>query len=447
MSRPYPRIRKPRVAFATMLACLLAACNPFGGSDDDGPRLPGERISVLELERTLEADPRIADLDVGLPRPYANPEWPQAGGYANHAMHHLALGESISRAWRADVGRGSDKDSRILASPVAAEGLVFAMDARAKVSAFDATNGRRRWRVSLEPEDEDEEEIGGGLAYDEGRVFVATAVGDVYALEATSGKILWRQPIGIPVRAQPAAAAGRVFVVSYDNQLHTLAAADGRILWTHLGVAEIAGLVGGASPAIDGNTVVVPYSSGEIFALRVDNGTVAWSDSLTRASRQTGLGVINDINGAPVIDRGIVYAVGYSGRTVAIDLRSGQRIWDRDISGAHTPWIAGEFIFLLTADNQLVALSRREGRIRWVRVLARFEDEEDQEDPIYWSGPVLAGDRLIVVSSHGESMTISPYTGEILGRLEISDGTFVAPIVADNTLYVLTEDARLTAWR
>ena len=90
-------------------------------------------------------------------------------------------------------------------------------------------------------------------------------------------------------------------------------------------------------------------------------------------------------------------------------------------------------------------MSQRDGRIRWIQQLPRFEDEEDRDGPITWSGPVLAGDRLILASSLGEAVSLSPYTGEVLGRVELPDGVYLPPIVANETLYVLTDSADLVA--
>jgi hypothetical protein len=44
-------------------------------------------------------------------------------------------------------------------------------------------------------------------------------------------------------------------------------------------------------------------------------------------------------------------------------------------------------------------------------------------------------------------MTVSPYTGEPLGRMEVPDGITMPPIVADGTIYFLTDDAELIAYR
>ena len=149
----------------------------------------------------------------------------------------------------------------------------------------------------------------------------------------------------------------------------------------------------------------------------------------------------------PVIDRGTVYAISHSGRMVAIDLRSGTRVWEKPIGGVEMPWVAGEFIFLVTNESQLVCLTRRGGRVRWVRDLPQFEEPDDLDDPIKWSGPTLAGDRLIITGSHGEAWSVSPYTGKVLGRVDLSEEIFLPPVVADGTLYFLTEDGDLIAMR
>jgi outer membrane protein assembly factor BamB len=154
-----------------------------------------------------------------------------------------------------------------------------------------------------------------------------------------------------------------------------------------------------------------------------------------------------DIRSQPVIDRGRVYAISHSGRMVAIDLRSGERVWEQEIGSTNIPWVAGDFIYVLANNGSLICLTRRDGRVRWLQELPRYENVEKKRGPLQWTGPVLAGDRLIVLASNGEALSISPYTGDPLGRIEMPDGSYIAPIVADNTLYVLTNDADLVAMR
>ncbi len=450
MAAPITAVRP--LALAVVLLAGLGGCGDtlrsILGTDKDDAPIPGERISVLTLQRTLEPDPRLADLAVKLPPPRANGEWPQAGGNPNHAMHHVEIGEALRTSWRVGIGAGSSEGSRLLASPVVAAGKVFVLDAKGRLSALDAEGGRRLWRRDLRPEGEEAESaLGGGLAYEDSVLYVASGFGEVVAVAAESGEELWRRRIGIPMRAAPTVSGGRVFVVSHDNQLHALSAANGEPLWSHAGIAEDAGLLGGASPAVEGGIVIAPYSSGELFALRVENGRVVWSDTLSRSARLTPLASLSDIIGRPVIDGGQVIAISHSGRLAAIDLRSGARVWERNIAGVESPWVAGDFVYLVTTDAEVLCLSRRDGRIRWVRALQRYEDEEDKEDPIRWAGPVLAGERLIVVSSHGRALILSPYNGEVTSEFRLSDDAFVSPVVAAGTLYVLTDDGELTAFR
>jgi len=425
---------------------LLAACDTFLGSPEDPP-LPGERVSVLRLDRTLVADPSISDLRVRLPRPYENAAWPQAGGDPSHAMYHLALPDSLSVQWSADAGEAASDDQRLLSEPVVAGGRVYAMDAASHVSAFDAGSGDRVWRVDLTPEDEDDDLFGGGLAVDGDRLYVTTPFARVFALDAATGAVAWESPVPAPMRTSPTVNDGRVFALTIDNELVALAADDGRRLWSHQGVAEAAGLLGGGAPAVAGNTVIVGFSSGEIFALRAETGRVLWSENMAGVQRSDALSTLADIRGRAVIDRDLVIAVSHSGLLAAIDLRRGNRAWDRDIGGSQSPWVAGDFVYVLDNNGELICLTRDDGRIRWIQSLPLWEDEENKEDQIFWAGPVLAGDRLIVVGTTGQALSLSPYTGEILGAIELPSAAHLPPVVANGTLYFLADDAQLVALR
>jgi outer membrane protein assembly factor BamB len=429
---------------ALLLVGLLGGCSWFSS---DKPPLPGERISVLSLDRQLEPDPAVAKIAISLPKPVVNPDWPQPGGYPNHAMQHLALPATLKQAWTVSVGEGSSRYTQVLAQPIVVDGRVYAMDGGSQVSAFDAANGNLIWQVDVKPSDDHGNGFGGGVAFWKGRLFVATGYARVAALDPKNGKVIWKSGVGAPVRSGPTVSDGRVYAVTVENELVALAADDGRRLWSHNGIPETAGLVGSASPAVEGEVVVVGYSSGEIFALTVENGRALWSDSLASARAVDAVSALADIRGRPVIDRGRVFAVSHSGRMAAIDLRSGDRVWEQDIGSAHGVWVAGDYVFVLSNDNELVCLTRNDGKVRWLRQLPSYEDEKKKKDPIAWTGPILGGDRLIVLSSDGWALSVSPYTGEPLGREEMPGNAFVDPVIANNTLYILTDNGELSAYR
>jgi outer membrane protein assembly factor BamB len=430
------------------IALLLGACSGDGwfGGDAEVP-LPGERVAVMLLERQLTADPSLADLPIRLPPPVVNPEWPQSGGVPNHAMHHLAANDDLKLVWSADIGSGSSGDSQLLARPVVADGRIYTMDAEGVISAFNADDGQRLWQVAPEGLDSDGL-LGGGLAYDSGWLFATLSSGEVLGLNATNGNEIWRQSLALPLRAAPTVSQGRLIVVSADNQLYALDGQTGRPTWRHAGFFEGTGLLGGPSPAISDGIVVVPYSSAEVFGLRLDNGRPLWSDTVQRPRRTEALAQINDIDGDPVIEGDLVYVTGYGGQMAAIELRRGVRVWDLDLGSTQAPWLAGDFIYLLTTRDEVVCLLRENGRIRWVSPLPRLTDPEDPTStPIAWTGPLLVGDRLLIAGSNRQALTMSPYNGEILGRLDLAGPVLIPPVAAGGMVYILSEDAQLLAYR
>ncbi|MEI6985152.1 MAG: PQQ-binding-like beta-propeller repeat protein [Rhodospirillaceae bacterium] len=428
----------------TLAGCGIA--NWFG--DADKPTLPGQRISVMQLDSKAAADPSLASVPISLPPTVLNEKWPQAGGNPDHVMGNLALSASPVEAWHASIGSGSGSRLRLLSRPVIAQGRIIALDAESGLTALEESSGQKLWQIDLKPEDTRGSSFGGGVAFGEDYVFAATGYAEVIALRPADGSIVWRKRIAGPARGAPTVIKGRVFAQTLDNQTFALSAKDGEILWSHTGILEAAGLLGSVSPAANSAIVVAPYSSGELFALRIENGRPLWQDNLTAIRRSGALSGLADIRGLPVIDHGLVLAVSHSGRTVAIDERTGARVWDQEVGGVDTPWSAGDLIYVLSNDSELVALMRRTGRIRWVAPLQRTEDPSDKKSTaLIWTGPVMAGDRLWLTGSIGELVGVSPLTGEVVNQIKLSDRTMLPPIVANGTLFVLTDNGTLYAYR
>ncbi|HEY0107144.1 MAG TPA: PQQ-binding-like beta-propeller repeat protein [Rhizomicrobium sp.] len=463
-------VRVRGIAVVVTLALLAAGCDTVtdtvGGwfqGNGHKSKLRGERISVMTSEESLHIDPTLKAVPVLLPPPYKNNEWPEPGGYASNAMYHLEAGGPLRQVWEQDAGKGSDASSRLTAEPVIADGRIYVLDAAAHVFAFEAANGNPLWDRSIAPVERDinwlnmwgllgagnkidpSKGFGGGVAYDDGKLFVTSGFGQVVALEARTGKRLWTQDLNIPIVNAPTANGGRVFVSTQENHFYALAQSDGRRLWDHQGISESAGILQSTSAAVAGEYVMAPYSSGEIYALRVENGRPAWNDMLTHSGVATALSELDDIAGRPVVDRDVVFAISHSGVMAAISLNTGERLWERDIGGIQTPWAAGDYVYVLTSDEQIICLTRKEGKVKWIHQLQRWDNPDDKSGAITWAGPVLVSDRLVVVSSKGFAAAVSPYTGELMAKTEIPAGTLIPPVVANGFLYLYTSDAQLVA--
>ncbi len=438
-----------RGALALLLVGALAGCDTLG-LNKEKPATPtvGNRSPILSRIATEAlVDPALAGTAIVLPAPVANPDWPQAGGNAAKAPGHLQLSATPTRAWTATIA-GNSARRRLAAAPVVGGGGLFAVDTEGVIHAFDAATGARRWTNRVEvSRDLRAVTFGGGATYFDGRVYAAAGTGDVVALDAQTGAEVWRvRPAG-PLRGAPTVAYNSVYVMTQDNQIFSLATADGSIIWREAAASGQSGVFGVAAPAAGQQTIISGYSTGEVVAYRYENGQNLWSDALARTSISTEVGALTDVDADPIIDGGRVYALGQGGRMAAYELLNGQRVWELNLAGISTPALAGDWLFTLTDDSRLLAIARSTGRIRWITQLEHWRNPRTRTGPVFWTGPVLGSNRLWVASTRGEVQSIDVATGQATPLTRLGGSVSLAPLIAGQTLYILDDTGRITAWR
>jgi outer membrane protein assembly factor BamB len=441
------KFKQVRAAVLLTLAITASGCSLFHKSKRTTPVL-GERIAVLTTEADVKVDPATAALPMSLPAPTVNGEWSQSGGNASKSMGQLALGDSPAQAWAISVGQGSTPKERLAAGPRVAGGRVYVMDSTGTVRAFDAQTGGAVWRAQFGYEKGNEAELfGGGIAVGNGRVYATNGLGYVAALDAATGAVAWQVHPGGPLRGSPTVTGDTVYVISQDNQIYSLKAGDGSTNWSQAGSLEIAGIFGTAAPAFAQGTVVAGFSSGELNAYRYENGRPLWQDVLAPTSIRTSVASLTDVNADPVVDSGQVIAIGAGGRMVGMELITGQRLWENNLAGISTPWVAGDWVFVVTTDGRLVALARASGKVRWITQLPAFRKPKKKVGPIEYTGPLLAGNRLILANTSGGLIFVDPATGAVQSQTNIGASVSVSPVIANSTLYVLDDNGRLHAFR
>ncbi|MET1754992.1 PQQ-binding-like beta-propeller repeat protein [Novosphingobium sp. RD2P27] len=434
---------------ALALALGTSGCGIFRGKGD-ASKTPtvGDRVPILSrIESGAKVAPELADVAVILPPQEVNSEWAQAGGTASKAYGHLALGDSPTRLWTANVA-GSSNKRRLAAAPVIGDGRLYVYDTSGVVTAFNADTGAKLWSKALGADGENENAIfGGGVSYDAGNVYVTTGLGEVAALSAADGAEKWRVKPAGPLRGSPTIGFNAIYVMTQDNQIVALDAADGKQLWNESASVSQAGVFGVAAPAAGQGTIVAGYSSGELVAYRYENGRQLWSDALARTSISTEVGSLTDVDADPIIDRGRVFALGQGGRMAAYELVTGQRVWELNLAGISTPAVAGDWVFTLTDRGQLLAIARSTGKVRWLNELQRYRNAEKRKGPIFWVGPVLAGNRLWVANSEGQLSYANPADGTLMPYAELKGSISLPPVVANQTLYLLDDSGTITAYR
>ena len=454
MRRSAQRILAAMLAIGLITGAAAPASALFGlGHHKDGKHkkgttpIHGKRIPILISEKGALPDPTLANVPVVVPEIGQNQDWPQPGGSPSKANDPLALGATLKPVWTKRIV-GNTYNERLADAPVVVAGKLYIMDVHAKVTAFDIKTGNQLWVADFGAFEGKFVVYGGGVSVDGDMVFATNGMGDVGALSAATGKLIWKKRPAGPLRGAPSSGGnGDIYITTQDNQLIAVKAVDGTVDWSASASLESAGVFGTAAPAIGQGSVVEGFSSGELNAYRYENGRALWGDVLAKTSISTSVGALTDIDADPVISQGKVYAIGAGGRMVSVDLLSGQRQWELNISGLSTPWVAGEWIFVLTDDANLHCIARGTGKIRWTLKLPKTVKNKPDGEPLRYFGPILAGGRLLFTSSDGLIGEVNPATGDLTKWTHMYGANSLPPVVADNMLFTLDNLGRLTAWK
>ena len=475
-----------KAALVVGLVASLTACAqarrvlPFGLGRDDAPQATaseGQRISILSFEQQLAPAAGLAGRDFFLPGPVAANAWPLPGGNAENSIEHVIAAPEFTVGWRRKIGAGSSRDRQVMSPVVADGGKVFVMDGESTVTAVDAATGAVVWKADVKPTGREASGgvsafglpipfvtegggalsggFGGGVAVGGGKVFVASGYRTMTALDANTGAVVWSQPVDVPIHGAPTVAGARVFVIDVDNQIIAFNTTTGLQDWSYRGIVESARVMRAASPAVSGDTVIAPFSSGEVVALRATNGQPVWNQVLSRTSRTSALSEIRDIAGRPVISRGFVYAVSHSGVMQSMDIRTGQPKWSLPVAGVNAPLPAGDVVYVVSKSGELTLINRDSGAVYWTRDLneGRVRQEGgflgffDRTVRPEWSGPILASNRLVLVNSDGEAVAFDPKTGAQTATLRLGSPAYIAPAAYNGALLVLTNDGELISIR
>ncbi len=455
------------------LACilLLSACGSdwLGGEDSKKP-LEGKRLSVLEGSMMegradFKNNNATAQLPVTLPAPEVNGSWPlqQVSPVSHPALPGGAKGSLATT----HAAHGAGDGTRLSSAPVVVAGKVYTLGADGDISAHSADNIQKElWHTAITSgegtqdmmglgilEHKGEEDfLGGNIAFGGDALIATTWRGQVVSFDAATGKTRWQRSVKLPIKSAPVIKEGRIFFVTTDNRLYALDAQDGHTLWMHAGIAQTTSIFSAAAPAATETQVVVLYSSGEIYALDARNGSVKWSDAIESRNHSRLSGTSLSGTATPVIYKGRVYASTFDGSLSAFDLATGHRVWVLDIASLHAPMVAGEFLFTLSSEQELVCIHTPEGKIKWTVALPAHTDGssfwgDSKGERIFWSGPVLAGGKLFVTGSRGSMTILSPESGKAEGNVAIPNETFLPPVVAGGTMYLLNNGGELGAVR
>lgn len=436
-----------RFGALTMALSAVTLLMAAGCSSKKGPQISGSREAIFLDDDPIVADATLSSSAVSIPSATPSSTWESASGNVSHAMDSVRIQGAMNKVWSTSVGRGSDGSSRLLNGPVASNGVVYTVDTRGHVVATQIQTGKRLWEKDSTPSGSVSQAFSGGLALEGDRLFAVTPNAEVVMMDTKSGEILSKFELSAPARSAPTVKNGSIYVVNINNQLEVLNYRSGHKVWSHTGIMEIAGLLGGASPALTPELLVVPYTSGEVYALHPGSGTALWRENMVSLRKLDPISTLFHIKARPVVKGNHVYLIGNGGIMKCLDANTGNTIWQQPIGGSRSPAVTGNYLFMVSNANELVCMDRFTGGVYWVRQLPKYRDEDKREHPILWAGPILVNDTLVFSGSNGQAMSVSVKDGSDRQTLDLGHKTLLSPIAVDNTVLFLTDRAELVAFQ
>ena len=425
--------------------CVLSAVSVLSGCSSDKVIPQGKRISVLEQSAAVKQEVVDGASHINLAEPVVTAYWRQKDANAQHLVPNVKMASpKWHKVWKSSFGTGSSKHEFLISRPLINGEHIYTLDAKGVLRSFKLADGETEWVVELRSPEKHVKDTalkGVGIAMDGNAIYATTGFGMVYAVRAKDGKVLWNYDTQMPLRIAPVVAGGKVFVQSVDNKFWALDVNDGEVLWQYDIAMENTTMVGGASAAYspDLDMIVTGFSNGELQAFNATIGTPLWTDTLISNRYAYSTTALHTVKAAPVIEGNRLYALGASNVFTAIDMRSGMRIWEKEIGGSNTPLLSGNTLYVITDKNDLVALDKNDGRILWAKALNY--GKRNKKAQVF--GPVMINSQLVVTMSNGYVVTFNAKTGDELDRVDAGEELNGAPIAANHRVVLISDNAKL----
>ncbi|MDG1935438.1 MAG: PQQ-binding-like beta-propeller repeat protein [Paracoccaceae bacterium] len=426
---------------------------PLLGCSEQEAILSGERepiFSVFQDSAVLEDErPANRQLAFKAPKLHQNLDWPQGHATSKTRTTNVFLATELKLRWSISIGTGDVARARLTVDPISKNGTIFTLDSQMVLTSTSKT-GVRHWTKDLTPPIEESGQAdGGGLATGGGMLFASTGYGELWALDPKSGQNIWRQSLLGTGNSQPVYFDGLVYLVSNDATSWAIEAKTGLIRWQIDGLADTNNVMGTTGPSVSDKLVVFGFGSGEVQAAFRQGGLVLWTATLAGGRLGQSVATVEDIGSTPVISGRSVYVANTSGRMVALNRDSGERLWSAPYGTRSLIWPAGGSVFFINDLSELIRLDASTGDFIWATKLPGYLDKGSNrtKEIVAHHGPILAGGQLIIASSDGKLRQFDPTSGDELRSFRIPGGATTAPIVADGTLYVVSKQGELHAFR
>ena len=421
-----------KILFCSLLFSLITSCSWF---DEKEEVLPGKRQAVFKFDNDVIVK---SNEKIFIGDSISTEEWSQQNHNERNHLFHFKSKKSLKLKKKLKLNDIAFDKIDDVTIPVFSKEKVFFADNDYNIHSMDIESGKINWTVQLKKERKEKLPFIGGFALSESNLVITTGLGNVYLINTLSGEIIWNKNFMVQFSRPPLIKNSNIYVVSDDNQTFSLNLESGDLIWSHSGNLEEVSIIGGSKPVIHNNILIVSYSSGEIYALNASDGTLLWFDNIT-SGNFFNKSSLNDIQSPISIVENKVFVPTFSDKFIVYNLSDGSELWNLKLSSINPVVISGKSIYIIDTNGRLLCIDKNLGKLLWAVQLKISEKGEE----IDWYGPLLTSNKLILGSSNGSALSISPFTGRLLSKMNFSEELVTNPIQIGEEIILISKDGTL----
>ena len=421
----------------TNLLLLLLLSNCASNSDEK----LNDRISVLSYSSDLLISTELDSKKIILSQAREVNYWSQSGQNPQNNLSHIYSDLKFEN--KKKILKDSNSATNTI-QPIYFEGNLCNVSTKGFLRCLDTNTEEILFEVDLKTEfEENYDIIRGGLAYFDDQIVLADGYGQVKVFSGIDGSIIWENNINLPILSAPIIYRGYIYFITLNNKIYAMDFTTGEVKWSFQTIFDDKkSLFTGVPAAID-NIIIAPFSNGEIIAFIYDTGSILWSENVSKVSSLSNFD-IKDIAANPVISDDKIYTLSNNGRLVATNMINGSLAWSLEISGANSPSVSNMQLYVIDNESRLFCINKMSGEIYWITQLEENKNGKKSGKSNDWKGPYLINGLLYTLSTHGELLSISPITSEILSSKNIKiTGISIDPVILSKNIFIIDNNSNI----
>jgi outer membrane protein assembly factor BamB len=308
----------------------------------------------------------------------------------------------VDIVWRRSLGKGSGAKN-IRLRPAQSGDNVYVADYNGQLWALELVSGDKVWSRNFD------QNITSGVVVAENDLFIATQDGILHSVAKSNGELQWSQPLSSESIAPVVVDDAQVYIRTIDGHLTAFDRRSGKQNWTYQAALPVLTVHGTGSPVLLQDLVVTGFANGKLVAVDRELGIPRWDKRLAIPQGRSELERLVDLDGTPLVEKGIVYATAYHGKLSAIGY-DGKTQWETELSSYFGPALGLGNLYITRDDDHVQAYDQVNGASVWSHsaLQGRFLNQPGEYE-----------NYVLVADFEGYVHVLAQVDGEMLGRLSV----------------------------